>query len=195
MWSGTMSHATGASQAPVLASGGSALSVTVAEVTDGPPVLKRRVCGPVPAIPRSRNLAVPPPFVVMASLPCRVPEPLRIEAVTVTPGTTTPFASFTTTVGCRLGIHTSRSSAPLGGCTLILMLVGAPASIGTSGPVCRSGEALSPVQVIAPAARAAGSTSERARRRRARIGGMNMMKARRCTNRALARPAGAPGSP
>ena len=44
--------------------------------TDGPPVLKRSVCGPVPAIPRSRNLAVPPPFVVMASLPCRVPEPL-----------------------------------------------------------------------------------------------------------------------
>src|SRR4051812_20860204 len=118
MWSGTMSQSTGTSQAPVVASAGSALTVTVAEGTDGPPVLKLTVCGPVPAIPRSTNLATPLPLVVMAALPCRVP--LAIDAVTVTPGTTTPFASLTTTVGCRLGIQTSLSRAPAGGCTVIL---------------------------------------------------------------------------
>src|SRR3954447_6197732 len=177
MWRGTMSQATGASQAPVVAWVESALRVTVAEVTDGPPVLKRNVCGPAPAIPRSTNLATPLLLVVIASLPCRVPVPLAIEPVTVTPGTTTPFASFTTTVGCRPGIQTSLSIAPAGGWTVILRVDGAPASSGASGPVCRSGEALSPVQVSAPAARAAGSTSEEARRRRRCMGTMNMMNA------------------
>ena len=194
MCSGTISQETGASHSPLVASGGSALSVTAAEVAEGPVVLKRRVCAPVPAIPRSTNLATPVLAVVTLVFPWSVPLPPAIDAVTDTLGTPTPLASFTTTVGCRLGIQTSRSRALEGGWMLILSEVGAPARSGTSGPVCRSGEALSPVQVIVPAAKAAASSRKEARRRRVRIGPRSTRTAHRCTNRARTRTAGAPGS-
>src|SRR5574338_1197477 len=105
--SGTMSHDTGASHRPVLASGGRALIVVVADVAEAVPVVNRRVWGPVPAMPRSPNLARPVDEVVAVSVPCSVPPPLARAAVTTAPGTAVPAASLTTTAGWRVGSQTS----------------------------------------------------------------------------------------
>src|SRR4051794_25693475 len=80
MCSGTMLQGTGASHLPVDASVGRELSVTVEERALTLPVEYRSVWEPVPAIPRSTNLARPVDEVVAETLPCRLPEPLAMAA-------------------------------------------------------------------------------------------------------------------
>ena len=170
MCNGTMSQETGASHWPVVASTGRAFTVIVAEVMPAEPVLKRRVWAPVPAIPRSTNLATPLALVVAVSEPWRVPEPLATVAVTTTPGTATPLPSFTRTLGCRAGSQTSRSSALVGGWVLILIVAGAPAS--STAPGVSGWVGSSPPQVAAAATKAEASSRLPARPIRVRISEM-----------------------
>ena len=85
-------------------SAGPAVSVIVPEVTGVSPVaLKRSVRFPtVPLIARSVKVAAPVPLVVAVSVPPRVPPPVAIAAVTVTPAwlTALPAPSRSCTTGC-----------------------------------------------------------------------------------------------
>jgi len=85
--------------------------------------------------------------VVAVNVPCSVPVPVAMLAVTPTPGSTTPPASFTSTIGCKVGPQTSLSSALTGGCLLIVRVAGVPvvasAGVDSSGRVT-----LSPLQVM-----------------------------------------------
>src|SRR5690349_3245989 len=157
--SGTMAQSTLGSHLPVVASGGSALMLIEREVLETVPVVNRSVCAPGPAMPRSTKAAVPLVLVVAVTVPCRVPDPVAMLAVTTTPGTTTPPASFTSTIGWSVGAQTSESSALVGGCRLMVRVAGAPA-VARLGDVSSGRVTLSPLQV----SDAAASVSVRAMR-------------------------------
>src|SRR6476659_1597046 len=162
--SGTMAQSTGASHFPVEASGGRALMVTVLEVLESEPAAKLRVCVPAPAMPRSVKTAVPLVRVVAVRVPCSVPVPVAMLTFTTTPGSTTPPASFTTTIGCSVGPHTSVSSAVAGGCRLMPRVAGVPV-VARAGDDSSGRVTLSPLQVRDTAARETARTMRAVRRK------------------------------
>ena len=169
IWSGTMFQDTGGSHLPVVASAGNAAMAIVEEVAVAAPVVNRRVEEPVPVSPRSVNVAEPFAFVVAVTAPWSTPGPVATVAVTTTPGTATPLASFTTTTGCEPGTHTSRSSALAGGCLLTRRVAAGPAAAVIPVPASGSGVGLvgsSSPQVIEEPARAMASSSRVVRRKR-----------------------------
>jgi len=82
MCSGTISQETGASHLPVAASGGSGSIRTDDDVPVAAPLVKLSVWSPVPAMPRSTNVALPEVPVVAVRVPCSVPVPLAMLALT-----------------------------------------------------------------------------------------------------------------
>src|SRR5829696_2645887 len=68
--------------------------------------------------------------------------------VTTAPATATPAASFTTTTGWAPGAQTSWSSAFEGGCRLIVIRAGGPATASWPLPSGAGRVRLSPLQVI-----------------------------------------------
>src|ERR1051325_6479705 len=106
-----------------------AVMVTAVEAPrDSPVAAKLNVRSPTaPVIDRFVKLATPLPFVVAVSVPPRVPPPVAIVAVTVTPLwlTALPLASRSCTTGCRAKATPLR--ALLDGSVVMHSCVAAPA--------------------------------------------------------------------
>ncbi len=120
-----MAQSTFGSHFPDVASDGKVAMLMGDDVADAGSAVNLSVCEPAPLIPRSVNVATPLALVVAVSLPCSVPVPDPIVAVTRAFATALPPASVTVTTGCCAGSNTSLSSA-LVGCTVIAMFAGGP---------------------------------------------------------------------